>query len=486
MWPELQYRYYYEHSPEQLMTAFIVAAASVTASSIAWPDPDVFKPEHYSHGLSTPSLHITASVDSTSWLYEVPGRMLMHARRRLLHPRAAQPPTQTIEAVEANPVAKRAALLVYDVFTPGENGIKAFRIPGILAVPLSPSSTALLAYAEGRVEGCGDFDGTHTIVLKRSVDGGRTWGKLQTLLDPSELLGAHLCPRVKHAGCEFWDPTAVYDAEAGQVHLLTALSTSANGRMTGRMSLYVMSSLDGGVSWGAPRNITSSVVGPYDDDTSIITPGNGHATQLASGRLLVAGYRRPAGDASEHCSTIASDDHGRTWFLQPAHGMTGNGTSECEVVEVGEASVRRVYMDERVNGEEQQRRGGCGGGIRSCRWHTESADGGKTWTAPTPAPMLVDPSNAAGIAKWHTRSSVALLFSNTASQSARANITLRVSFDAGKTWPWSELVSGPGGYSDVQLLPGSDGASDHAAVLYEKDTCKGIAVGIVELPADVA
>ena len=54
----------------------------------------------------------------------------------------------------------------FPVFTPGESGVKAFRIPGLLNIP---QAGVLLAYAEGRVEGCGDFDGTHTVVRPCSV-----------------------------------------------------------------------------------------------------------------------------------------------------------------------------------------------------------------------------------------------------------------------------------------------------------------------------
>ena len=376
----------------------------------------------------------------------------------------------------------------FNVFTPGESGIEAFRIPGLLAFPSNSSRrTVLLAYAEGRVFGCGDFDGTHSIVSKRSIDGGRTWSELITLMDPIEMFGREACPPSKKEGCEFWDPTAVYDRQTGDIHLLAALSTSASQRMSGHLSLYALTSHDGGVSWSRPRNITHSVR-PKPDDGCIFTPGNGHATQLASGRLLMAGYRRPAGDSSEHCTTISSDDHGRTWHLQPiAAGSNLNGTSECEVAEVGDVGAKRVVMDERMNGDEQQRRGGCGHGVAKCRWHSESSDGGETWSGPEPVPALIDPSNAAGICEWYTRSSDALIFVNTASQTQRVNVTLRVSLDAGRTWParYTTLVSGPGGYSDVQLLPNLGGRQDYAAVLYEKDTCNGIALSLVPLPLPV-
>ena len=46
-------------------------------------------------------------------------------------------------------------------------------------------------------------------------------------------------------------------------------------------------------------------------------------------------------------------------------------------------------------------------------------------------------------------------------------------------------MSEPGGYSDVQLLPaaanGDHDEQDAAAVLFEKDTCNGIALAVVGL-----
>ena len=42
------------------------------------------------------------------------------------------------------------------VFTPGEEGYKAFRIPGIHSL-----NNTLLVFAEGRKYGCGDFAGQH-------------------------------------------------------------------------------------------------------------------------------------------------------------------------------------------------------------------------------------------------------------------------------------------------------------------------------------
>ncbi|MBK7635051.1 MAG: exo-alpha-sialidase [Saprospiraceae bacterium] len=51
------------------------------------------------------------------------------------------------------------------VFTSGTEGHKSYRIPAIISLP----NGNLLAFAEGRVHGAGDF-GDINIVMKRSSD----------------------------------------------------------------------------------------------------------------------------------------------------------------------------------------------------------------------------------------------------------------------------------------------------------------------------
>ena len=183
-------------------------------------------------------------------------------------------------------------------------------------------------------------------MLKRSTDRGRTWSKIQTIMDPVSILGATACPRVAQRRLRVLGPDRrcttrrrarrALDHGAPAHHTLgRAVDDAEWPHVAGALSLWQTTSTDLGVTWSAPRNITADVVRPGD---AVITPGNGHATQLASGRLLMAGYLRPAGDASEHCATIASDDHGKTWRLQPSNGNTGNGTSECEVVEIADGA----------------------------------------------------------------------------------------------------------------------------------------------------
>jgi hypothetical protein len=79
-----------------------------------------------------------------------------------------------------------AKVELVDVMVAGESSVGClvlpckyvgFRIPGLIAC----GNQTLLAFAEGRKFGCGDFGshqpngGQHDLVMRKSVDGGQTW-----------------------------------------------------------------------------------------------------------------------------------------------------------------------------------------------------------------------------------------------------------------------------------------------------------------------
>src|SRR5579862_8681226 len=65
-----------------------------------------------------------------------------------------------------------------DVFSKGDGGFSQIRIPSVL---VSKHGT-VLAFAEGRRAETSD-QAANKIVLNRSLDGGRTWGKLRVIAD---------------------------------------------------------------------------------------------------------------------------------------------------------------------------------------------------------------------------------------------------------------------------------------------------------------
>src|SRR5437763_17129661 len=71
-----------------------------------------------------------------------------------------------------------ASLTQLEVFRAGEGGYHSYRIPALLATPKG----TLLAFCEGRKNSSSD-SGDIDLLLRRSLDGGKTWGEVQKIAD---------------------------------------------------------------------------------------------------------------------------------------------------------------------------------------------------------------------------------------------------------------------------------------------------------------
>ena len=171
---------------------------------------------------------------------------------------------------------------------------------------------------------------------------------------------------------------------------------------------------------------------------------------LSTGRLICPGYRRLSSDFGEDGSLVYySDDHGETWRASEAATAT---TNEAQVVELADG---RLMMNMRTpRGHDR-------------RMVTLSEDGGETWSEAQDDPVLVEPACQASFIRWTSEAAGddrnRLLFANPASVEQRTDMTVRVSYDEGETWPIARRVAGDYcSYSCMAALP--DGT---AGLLYE-------------------
>jgi sialidase-1 len=335
--------------------------------------------------------------------------------------------TLSVAAQSSEPAAP-----ITDVYVKGESGYNTFRIPSLL---LTPKGT-LLAFAEARKDSA--RDGGHTeIALKRSTDGGKTWGPLAIIVaDPP------------NAVC---NPCAVVERQSGTIFLLHTRNLGSDsekailaGTSKGTCTVWVTSSTDDGVTWSKPHEITPDV---KDKSWTWYATGPGVGIQLASGRLLIPCNDALAGSKTYQSHTIYSDDRGATWKLGGVAGVLGN---ESQAVELSDGSVMTNMRSYRG---------------KHSRAVSISKDGGQTWSAVHDDPALVEPVCQASITRIVRGGKVSLLFTNPADPKSRRNLTLRISDDDGKTWPRSlVLYSGSAAYSC--LTPLDDGT---VACLFEAD-----------------
>jgi hypothetical protein len=160
---------------------------------------------------------------------------------------------------------------------------------------------------------------------------------------------------------------------------------------------------------------------------------------------------------------IFSDDRGRTWKLGDT---VERHTEECQIVELSGGTLL-------LNMRNYWGRDGKRPDRADQRAVARSSDGGATWSPLEFDATLIEPvCQASLISVPHPSKAGAtvLVFANPASKEARRNMTVRASFDEGKTWPVSRRIDkGSVAYSCLARLP-----SGRIGLLYERDDYRKI------------
>lgn len=361
------------------------------------------------------------------------------------------------------------------VFISGTEGHKIYRIPAIIQLP----DGELLAFAEGRVNGGADF-GDINIVMKRSADQGKTWSNLSTIVDYEALQAGNPAPVFDNSDTAF---------PKGRLFLFYNTGTNHESEVrkgNGLREVWYKTSTDGGKTWSEGTNITTQVHKPKQPDINPAyhfkedwrhyanTPG--HATQIQNGkykgRLYIAANRSEGEPNKQSEDYFAhgfyTDDHGKTFKLSQTVAIPGS--NEATATEISGNGLM-------LNARNQK-------GDKKARIVALSKDGGETWDKIYFDEKLPDPVCEGSILSVGTRKGKHILaFSNNDHQTRRDNLTLRISFDEGKTWSISKVIdkSADGqtkdytAYSDIVKL-----GKKTIGVLYEKDRYSQIVFSAVD------
>ncbi|AZS76819.1 laminin G [Streptomyces lydicus] len=324
-----------------------------------------------------------------------------------------------------------------------EKGYYCFRIPAVV----QSTRGTLLAFAEGRRHDCGDA-GDIDLVLKRSTDGGRTWGPLQVIN--------------RGNGDTHGNPAPIVDRRTGRIVLA---ETYNKGRTDGLScdvpcdrTPHLQYSDDDGATWSPPRDLTDSIRPPQWN--SWYATGPVHGIQLThgrhAGRLVFSMNAESYADhrvTANHAALIHSDDGGATWKVGAldtwpvaAGGTFRQKPSEMTLLERSDGSVY-------VNGREQD---GTDLGHRTA---AVSRDGGGSFVAPFRAlPDLYTPMvQGSALRLPHPRTDRSrTLFAAPADPDRRRTMTIRSSYDEGRTWESADrgarVATDWSGYSDLVAI----------------------------------
>ncbi len=331
-----------------------------------------------------------------------------------------------------------------DIFEARTNGYHTYRIPGLCVTQRG----SVLATCEARPGQGGDYD-FNDVLMRRSTDGGKTFGVPITLVDHNTygngpvsnfcLIADACSPRI----------VAVFCHDYARV--------------------FTMHSNDDGVSFSEPRDITEVFKQFHSDyPWCVCATGPGHGTQLRNGRMIIPVWLSDGstcefgpnhrGHRPSIVTSIHSDDGGTTWQRGDIVCRDGDtiddaaikNPSETVAAELTDGSVMFNMRSESAS----QR-----------RLVAISPDGVTNWQVRGFDEALLEPICMASLIRcnWPNGDEPGrLVFANpdvlekTMVDWAldRKQLTVKLSEDDGKTWCNSRILeAGPAGYSDLALLP---------------------------------
>lgn len=329
-----------------------------------------------------------------------------------------------------NKKTKKETLQFVNLFSADmKEGVSCYRIPSIITA----LNGDLIATIDERVPSCGDLKWSNdiNIVMRRSTDNGKTWSKIETIVD---------YPIGESAS----DPSMILDKTTGEIFMFfnyMNLETEKN-----IYYLKVISSKDNGLTWSAPVDITSQITKPeWKNDFKFITSGRG--IQTRAGTLIHTLVNLEKG-----LHLFKSDDHGKNWSLIDSPITPAD---ESKVMELEDGTL---MINSRVSKS-------------GLRYIHSSTDNGKTWTTKKDA-QLTDPACNASLIRYSLKDNSSnkniLIFSNLNAKDSRENLTVRISYDEGKTWSKGKTIyAGKAAYSSMTVLKNGD-----IGLFFEKDDYK--------------
>lgn len=347
-------------------------------------------------------------------------------------------------------------------FQPYDLGSHYWRIPAMVVLHHQQGENAskngrVVTMADNRFNHNGDLPNHIDVYERHSDDNGATWSTHKMVV------GTEADHALVGGGHGFGDVSLVECASGKIVAIMVGGPGYFASTPSNPIVPTIITSTDGGDTWSAPRTLTDELYKTTYTEGAVqgSFAGSGRGLMLQrqkdeqlNGRIMFAMSHRFANNNVQEY-IIYSDDEGDTWKFSTQSAYSGG--DESKLVELADGTV---MISVRQNGQ---------------RGYNKSTDGGVTWG--TQAKWADINGNACNGDILYVNKHVML--HSYPNDGKRKNVTIKASFDSGKSWSKPYVVCAPSScYSTMDVTKDGD-----IAIFYEDNACStGFVLNYVVLP----
>lgn len=347
-------------------------------------------------------------------------------------------------------------------FQPYDLGSHYWRIPAMVVLHHQQGENAskngrVVTMADNRFDHNGDLPSHIDVYERHSDDNGATWSTHKMVV------GTDADHALVGGGHGFGDVSLVECASGKIVAIMVGGPGYFQSTPSNPIVPTIITSTDGGDTWSTPRTLTDELYNTTYKEGAVqgSFAGSGRGLMLQrqkneqlNGRIMFAMSHRFANNNVQEY-IIYSDDEGDTWKFSTQSAYSGG--DESKLVELADGTV---MISVRQSGQ---------------RGYNKSTDGGVTWGTQA---KWADISGCACNADILYVNKHVMLHSYP-NNGSRKNLTIKASFDDGKSWSNPYVVCAPGAsYSTMDVTKDGD-----IAIFYEDNACStGFVLNYVVLP----